>query len=494
MRLDADSNLNALLEAMDHGRDGYPRWIVIERINSGDIPREAERIGASACNQGFVPLEIDTYMRRRILGDTELDERSLLLVDMKGQSSRAHSALLDAAARSPRPHVLLTFGAIEKPAPQLVREARAAYAARATDRDSPQVIELVTRAQRASEFAACGRHAAAERLLRDVIAALARRGAFVHASRLSMTLGEILNDRGRLPDAFAALESAINFGQSVRCAELVVEGRIRQATIRIAEARFVEAEALCRAVLEGPGVGPALRAWTHAVLADALLWQGRVEEAPEIDVEKLSGLHPRDIAEACEVKTRVLLAKGETFEAGACAARLKAFATESAQAGVHVIAQAADLAVVAAAGDLPRASEVLDALLAAVHAARFPLRDSWARLVWIDAARRVGDHHRTRSHLSRLQRVEAIAPALLRREIRRRLSTSGATSRPAMFIRFAAVVFGVVYCTPSDGAGGRGRYGGGSESDHTRRRGAPRQPSRRRLERRGPVHDRLQLR
>src|SRR5262245_11093784 len=30
VRLDAGSNLTPLLEAIDHGRDGYPRWIVID--------------------------------------------------------------------------------------------------------------------------------------------------------------------------------------------------------------------------------------------------------------------------------------------------------------------------------------------------------------------------------------------------------------------------------------------------------------------------------
>src|SRR4029434_4911605 len=41
VRLDADSTLSPLLEAMDHGRDGYPRWIVIESINARDVPQEA---------------------------------------------------------------------------------------------------------------------------------------------------------------------------------------------------------------------------------------------------------------------------------------------------------------------------------------------------------------------------------------------------------------------------------------------------------------------
>jgi len=422
VRLDVGSNLTPLLEAIDHGRDGYPRWIVIESIDARDIPQQAERISASASSRGLVPLGIDTYMRKRVLDDTELDERTLLLIDTAGEPSRAYSVLLQAAAQSPRPHLLLTFRKAIGERPRLVREARAAYVARVTDRDSPRVTELVLRAKRANEFVTCGRHAAAERLLRDVIAALARRDAFVHASRLSITLADILGDRGRLADAYASLEEAIRLAQSVRADSLVVESRIRQAGIRTAEAAFVEAEALCRAVLEGPDVEEALRSWTQAVLADTLFWQGRVYEAPDIDVRTLAGLELRVIAEACEVKTRVLLQKGEIFEAGRCVAYLKKLAGDNAEARVQLIAHAADLAVLATAGDLTRAGGAFAAAVAAARVAKVPLRDAWARLAWMDALGRGGDEQSARSHLIRLQRVAVIAPALLQREIRRRVS------------------------------------------------------------------------
>src|SRR4030095_6566737 len=145
-----------------------------------------------------------------------------------GEPFRSHSVLLHAAARSPRPHLLLTFRRpIDKPSPHLVREARAAYVARVPDRDSPRVTAPVLRARRAGEFVPSGRHAAAERLLRDVIAALARRDSFVHASRLSITLATVLGDRGRLADAYTSLEGAIKLAQSGRAEDLVVEGRIR---------------------------------------------------------------------------------------------------------------------------------------------------------------------------------------------------------------------------------------------------------------------------
>jgi DNA-binding NtrC family response regulator len=294
------------------------------------------------------------------------------------------------------------------------------------------VTELVVRAQRAGAFVACGRHAAAERLLRDVVAALARRDSFMHASRLSITLATVLADRGRLADAHAALEDAITFAQSGRMPDVMIEARIRQAAIRTAEAAFVEAEALCRAILEGPDLGPALRSWTQAVLADALVWQGRAYETPDVDVDTLSRLEPRVFAEACEVKTRVLLAKGEMFEAGRCVADLKTLAAGSRDETVQVIAHAADLAVLAAAGDLARAGEAFSAVAAAARIAKIPLREAWARLVWIDALRRGGDEQSARSHLVRIQRIEEIAPGLLQREIRQRVSINISEQRRAV--------------------------------------------------------------
>ena len=157
-----------------------------------------------------------------------------------------------------------------------MREARASYLPERVERESPQIAHLVSRASRAHEFAACGRHAAAERLLRDVAAALARRDAWRHAARLNITLARILNERGRTKAAFETLEEAIAHARTAREDDLALEGRIWQATTRIADAAFVEAEALCRAVLEAPRLPPELKTWTVAVLADALVWQGRL--------------------------------------------------------------------------------------------------------------------------------------------------------------------------------------------------------------------------
>jgi len=285
VRFDADADLSPLLEAMDHSRDGHPHWVVVDAPRRGTaLPQETV---AAASARGFVAVPVETYVRACVIGTAEFDERTLLLVDAaRREPARAHAALLRAAAQSPRPHMLLTFAVgCELTRPGHVREARAVYTPAPLERESSHVRELLLRGSRATQFAACGRHAAAERLLRDVSGALARRDAHRHASRLMMMLGRMLTERGRTRSAFDALEVAVGYGQAARAGDLVVEGRLLQAMTRLDEAAFVQAEALCRAVLESPELVPALRAWAEAILADAMLWQERPHEAPEFDAE-----------------------------------------------------------------------------------------------------------------------------------------------------------------------------------------------------------------
>ena len=423
VRLDIDANVTPLLEAMDHGRDGYPRWIVVETARRRQLTQTAESITAAAVDRGFVALPIDAYLRSRILGANELDERTLLLIDVSGDPSRAHAALLHASAQSPRPHLLLTVhhapGASK---PASVREARASYLPERVERESPQIAHLMSRASRAHEFAASGRHAAAERLLREVAAALARRDAWRHAARLNITLARLLNERGRTKAAFETLEEAIAHARTAREDDLALEGRIWQAATRIADAAFVEAEALCRAVLEAPRLRPELKTWALAVLADALVWQGRLGDTIDFEVDGLSALDPVAAAEAYQIKVRLLLAQGRGFQAGRCVGHLKTLASHAKDMTVHAIANVADLALLAASGDLARASHAFGAAAATSRTAKTPFRTAWAHLLWVDMLRRAGCSEAARPHLDRLSRLARAAPLLLQREIGRRLS------------------------------------------------------------------------
>lgn len=431
VRLD-DANLTPLIEALEHGRDGHPRWIVTTAPRRRSLAQTLESIVGAAESRGFVTLPIDAYFRARIIDGSQIDERTLLLLDTHSDPARAHAALLHACARSSRPHLLLTLRAGgERLYGGCVREARASYTTDPGDRVSPRVAELLARARRAAEFVARGRHAAAERLLRDVGAALARRGADRQASGIAITLARQLVERGQVKAAGKLLEDAVRMAQAARCDDLAIEGRLWQATARVAEAALVEAEGICRAVLEAPRLDAAAKVWAHAILTDALLWQGRAEEVPDVAQEADDTLEPAVAAGIHEVHMRSMMAKGRMFDAGRCVERLRRIATETKDRTAQVIACQADLALVAATGDLLRASEAFAAAIAAARMARTPLRAAWARLIWIDTLRRAGQQSEVATHLAHLRRLSPVAAPLLQREIARRFSTEASLVQSA---------------------------------------------------------------
>jgi two-component system response regulator HydG len=181
---------------------------------------------------------------------------------------------------------------------------------------------------------------------------------------------------------------------------------------------------MCRAALAAEALSAPRQAWARAVLAEALFWQGRIDDVPEVDVGgAVSGLEASVAAAAYGIEARVMLARGQAFEAGRRIDRLKTLAAESREPLVDVIARTADLGALAAAGDLTRGQEALEAAAAAARAARAPFH-----LAWVDALRRAGRLDEAQRQLTRLQQIGRVAPLLLRREIARR-TTAEAPAR-----------------------------------------------------------------
>ena len=102
--------LPALVEVLNNGRDGDPRWIVAEARNGMQAAAMIRRAAVDARRCGFVPVLVPLYVRLRAALADDLNERTLLLIGSFAKSMvSARTALVDAAAQSPRPHVLLTF-------------------------------------------------------------------------------------------------------------------------------------------------------------------------------------------------------------------------------------------------------------------------------------------------------------------------------------------------------------------------------------------------
>jgi two-component system NtrC family response regulator len=426
-----DSLYSSIVEALDHGRDGYPRWIEVQ-VQSDR--RLTERVIGAAEERGYIPVSIERYWSQTTVKRNDVGARTLLLSGEGDDRWRAHAALLDAAARSPRPHILLTFA---RPArgPLVVREARVApygIASRPIGA-SPDVRRLIERAAIASRFVQNGRHAAAERLLREVGAALARRLAHRDACGVMLLLARLLIDRGRMQAACDVCNEAAQLGQSGGDDVLVVEARLCQAEARMGDAALVEAEALCQAVLAARTLPSTLQMRGRTLLLMSLLWQGRVQDLPEPSIDAAACDEPHVLAAAYAAAVRAQLTHGKIFEAGQVAGRLQTLADGDTDPRIRVAALGADLAVLAAAGDLTRAEHALTALIVTARRARLPLCAEFARLDWLDALRRAKREDGIARQLKRLQRVSRCAPNLLRREIARFESggSRGATQRQA---------------------------------------------------------------
>jgi DNA-binding NtrC family response regulator len=423
-----------LRELLDHGREGEPRSVLVEARSGADARSLVRRIAADATARGFIPIAAEMYWRLREVLHDELAERTLLLIARRTAVPDAWATLVDAAARCPRPHLLLTIRVSAGADANVVREARAAYAGRPVGvppRRMPipaDIADHLKRAARAEQFVAGGRHAAAERLLREVGASLDRRGAVLPAASVRVALGRLLLDRGRAAAADAVFEEVAARVDRRYGAAAIAEARLWQAAARTDLGQLSAAEAIARALMtiEAPE-GVRIRA--TAALARVMIWQDRVDDAAGLVLAR-----PDDDDEAAAyvdaVRVRVLIRAGRLFDAGTIARDLAARAASTSIPLVRVLAATTQLRIAVETGDAVFAEERLSAALTAARAARAPLRAARARLLWVDLLHRAGRTAEARRALIPLTRLGAAAPPLLRSAIDRRVrgTAAGASS------------------------------------------------------------------
>ncbi|HEY1303689.1 MAG TPA: sigma-54 dependent transcriptional regulator [Vicinamibacterales bacterium] len=419
----AKADLSALNEVLDHGREGEPRWLTLDASRTSP-PTAAARAAANACARGFVPVAADVYFCLRDVLTEELEHRALLLIvrpNLPLEIGRA--ALVDAATRSSRPHVLMSFSGVEPRPARIdrVREARAHYGVDVVRRMLPasmteEVRRQIARAARADEFVRRGRHAAAERLLRDVIGALLRRRALVPAVHASISLGRLVLERGRAVDAERLFDEAAGHAHAAHDEALSLSARIWQAAARTDAGQLTAAESLCRAAVVTGRLSTTERARADATLARILLWQGRVDEAAALDVSMVD--EQDDAAPFVEATAvRVLLARGMVFQAGHRARALLTIAGRSKAPLAQVLALSAHLRVLMAAGDATVVMERMNDLARAAQQARAPLRLARVRLLAARMLRAVRDTTAADAVLAHVRRMRAVSPPLLKQAI-----------------------------------------------------------------------------
>ena len=413
-------DLSALFDALDHGREGEPQRVTL-RTGDGIEPRaHAEAIAVGAQQRGYVPVAVSLYAEAREALKEELRDRAIVLIDADAGRFPANACLLHAAAGSSRPHMLVVLGQARS-SWSVVREAHATFgvmAGRPRAVPHPEVARLVARAGKASEFVLAGRHAAAERLLREVVAALQRRRACSEAAWAAISLGRMLLERGRAVEADTCCGEAAHLaemdGDGIRCCE----ARLTQSWARLEQVRIVEAESIARAVLIA-APDAETTACARATLARCLLEQGRTRELMALETDAGRPGRPGSYWNAIlhDVWVAVLVETGRLFEAGQ---RIRAALDESqacAEPLPAAILHTAHLRVVVATGDTHLATDVLRRALGAARRARAPLRGLRARVVMCAGVARAGAPHLVEAEVRRLRRLLRVAPPMLSREV-----------------------------------------------------------------------------
>jgi two-component system NtrC family response regulator len=281
------------------------------------------------------------------------------------------------------------------------------------------------RVERARAMAADGRHAPAERTLRESLGALTRRSAYHEACDAAVTLGRLLLERGRAGAAQRAFSEAEDMASAAEDSALVLRTSIWRAVALIDDGRAAEAEALCRGTDTPEGGMQALRGWRNAVLARALLWQDATAEAVRVALADLpdADAPAEDRAYATSVAVRVLLATGRLFDAGQ-RARAAMACCAGRGAPLELMAGIAHFRVLAATGDLVLCRAAFDHLERLAGQCHAPLRLARARLIWYDALFRAGEQSQARAQRRILVRLCKVAPLGLRTGIDARLAAA----------------------------------------------------------------------
>src|SRR5205823_10256073 len=117
------------------------------------------------------------------------------------------------------------------------------------------------------ELLAAGRHAPADRALRQAIAALARRRDWEGATRGSLALADSLVVRGRPCDAVRLLEDARPWAADSRRPDLLVDMAVTTGVSAVDDLRLEAAEALLSGARDAAGALRDARQTQRATLA-----------------------------------------------------------------------------------------------------------------------------------------------------------------------------------------------------------------------------------
>ena len=273
------------------------------------------------------------------------------------------------------------------------------------------LVALGRRIEAARCLLESGRHAPGERMLRQAMGGLVRRGAWSHAVEAVLTLAAAMLRRGRARRAVEALADAREYGagnEEALARAAVLAGCAWTDLARLDEADNVLAAALAAARARG---WDALTIDASLAAARVAFWRGRYADADQI-LESVTGVESSERAavQVAVMTARVAVGRRDLERAVGSAGDAVDRAQRLGDARLIAEAAAAKAFAHLAVGDQDAVDRDIAGCLAAARAARDPLRGIRARLLLAESARR---RDRGPAVHALLRRVSALGSAVV---------------------------------------------------------------------------------
>ena len=268
-----------------------------------------------------------------------------------------------------------------------------------------ELVALGRRVEAARRLLEGGRHAPGERMLRQAIGALARRGAWTHAAEGALALASFILKRGRPRGAHEVLDEARDYAHRASNEDALVRTSTLAGCAWTDLARLDEAENVLGAAL---AVARA-REWSSLIIDAALasarvaFWRGRYVEADQMlgSITAIE-LSERAAVHAGAMAARIAVGRRDMERAVGSAADTADRARRLGDAALVAEAAASMAFAHLAVGDLDAVDRDVAGCLTAARAARDPLRGIRARLLLAESARRRGRRSAVDALLQRL--------------------------------------------------------------------------------------------
>lgn len=377
-------------------------------IHVAELPdvRAVRQRGFVTCNAALLGPSADSVARSALAG------RSIAVFDSSGSPTHLAMVLLGMAAIGVRDVRVI---AVRREPPRMnvvaAAEVRAAYGGprRLVD---PRAARLIVEVDR---LILRGRHAAAERTLREAVAAFDRRGDMKRAGEAGLRLGRLLLERGRPGEALTVFRHTHERFEGIRAACDALEAMVYVGLTQTDLMHFADAEQICRLTYSAAcALGrPETVLFPALALARVLMWQGRLADVRSI----LDAVAPVGEPELCArywcLMARLQIAAGILPEAWRSVQRARVPSSDGSAIIESVVCECA-AAVQGKLGDVEALRIHVTRGLIAARTARRPLMAIKLRLTHVEGlcnAGRFGQARGAARHLADI-RGRSIPPVL----------------------------------------------------------------------------------